>query len=1005
MKRILFLFVLLCSVALQAQTFKLRGVVSDDRDPLPGVSIQIKGKAVGTVTGIDGAYTIDVSKGETLVASYVGYKTQEIIYRGEPVLNIKLKEAVEELQEAVVVGYAKQKKATLTGSVSSLSSSTLNKRTVASLSTALQGTMPGVTVMQTSGQPGDDGASIRIRGIGSINSTSSPLVLVDGIEMDINTVDMNTVESISVLKDAASASIYGSRASNGVVLITTKRGSEGKVSVTYNGYVSLQRPTNMPSVVSAADYLEAELASWDNAGRQTTDDVRAARLQLIQDYRTYQADNWERYDTDWKSATIYDNALMTSHNVGVSGGNKNLRYYGSGSYMYQDGLIPNNSYDRTNLRMNADANITSWMRFALETNLRQSNTITPAVGTPKSIINQALYMLPTLSAARELDGNWGYGKNGLNPTAEAYASGKSKSQNSETIVNGTLTITPIKNLDIEGQYSRRIVTSKTRKVITPYTVSLKGNIMGQYPAEDGVSEGWSETIRNYYRLQASYTNGIGQNNFRGLIGFQAEDNTNTAFSTSMRGFDLGKYYLANGDTSTSSSTGSGSAWSMMSYYARLNYNYGEKYLVEANARLDGSSRFIHDRWGFFPSISAGWVISQEKFMESTQDWLSFLKLRASYGLLGNQSIGSNYPYAATISSGYSYWFDKDISSGVVQASLANPYISWEKSRQYNIGVDATFWNGKLSVTGEYYIKQIYDMLMKFPLPYYAGTQPAYSNAGDMENKGWEINLTHRNKIGKFNYSVTFTLSDAKNKVTDLKGLSYEDKSIMEGYPLNGIWGYLTDGYYQNWDDVYNSPKLSSAARPGFVKYKKIYTGEGVDEMQIDSRDQVYLGDNFPHYEYGLNLTGQWKGFDLTVFFQGVCKRSIYMSGIGLKPFYNGSNLFKHQMDSWTEDNPNAAYPILLPEDSSTDNFQKSDKWVKNGAYLRLKNVMLGYSLPSNITRKMKISNLRFYVSGQNIFTIDGFYDGYDPETSYGGTTGGEFYPIMQTFTFGVDFKF
>lgn len=1005
MKKMLVLWLLLCSIALQAQTFKLKGVVSDAKEPLPGVSIQIKGKNVGTVTDFDGKYSIDVNKGETLLFSYIGYTPVSIIYNGQKSLDVKMKEAVNELSEAVVVGYARQKKATLTGAVASVNSETLNKRTVASLSTALQGTMPGVTVQQLSGEPGADGSKIRIRGVGSINSSSNPLVLVDGIEMDMDQVDMNSVESVSVLKDAASASIYGSRASNGVILITTKRGTEGKVTVSYNGYMSVQRPTNMPEVVSAADYLQAELDSWDNAGRQTPDDVRFAREQLISDYRMYKADNWNRYDTDWKEETLKNASIMTNHNVSVSGGNKNIKFYGAGGYMYQDGLIPNNSFDRTNIRMNADATITNWMKFNLESSLRQSNTVKPSVGTPKSIINKSLYMLPTLSAAKELDGNWGYGKNGDNPTAAANASGKSKTKSSEVLVSGTLIFNPLKDLDIQAQYSRRISSARSRNITTPYTTSLKGIVMGQYPAEDNVYEGWSENIRNYYRVQASYGKEFSGNDLRLLVGFQAEDNTNTSFNASMRGFELGKDYLGNGDASTSMAGGGASSWAMASYFARINYNYKEKYLLEANARIDGSSRFIHDRWGVFPSVSAGWVISKEDFMAPAQEVLNFLKVRASYGLLGNQDINSNYPYSATVNPGYGYWFDKEVSPGSVQIALANPYISWEKSRQTNIGLDAQLWEGMLGITADYFIKDIYDMLMRFPLPYYVGMQPAFTNAGDMSNKGWEIALTHRNKIGDFNYSATFTLSDTKNKVTNLNGLTFQDKSIMEGYPKDGIWGYVSDGYYQNWDDVNNSPKLSSGARPGYVKYKKIYEGEGVDPMQIDSRDQVYLGDQFPHFEYGLNLSAGWRNFDLTMFFQGVGKKAAYMSGIGLKPFASGSNLYKHQLDSWTPENPNAEYPILLPEDSSADNFQKSDKWVKNGAYLRMKNLVVGYTLPQRVTNRMKIGSLRFYLSGQNLFTISNFYKGYDPETEYAGKYGGEFYPIMQTFTFGLDLKF
>lgn len=357
--------------------------------------------------------------------------------------------------------------------------------------------------------------------------------------------------------------------------------------------------------------------------------------------------------------------------------------------------------------------------------------------------------------------------------------------------------------------------------------------------------------------------------------------------------------------------------------------------------------------------------------------------------------------------GYGYYLGdkKELVPGVAQTSLSNADISWEKSRQLDFGVDLSLWNGLLAVTADYYIKDVYDMLMRFPLPYYAGMQPAYTNAGDMTNKGWEISISHKNQIGDFNYGVTFTLNDNRNKVTNLNGLNSQDKTLVEGYPSQGIWGYLTDGYYLDWDDVANSPKLSNSARPGFVKYKKVYQGEGVDPLLIDSRDMVYLGDPFPHFEYGVNLTAGWKNFDFTAFIQGVGQRSTYMSGIGLKPFSNGANLFRHQMDSWTPDNLDAEYPVLVPEANSADNYVKSDKWVKDASYCRLKNVVLGYTLPQDITKKIGIGSLRVYVSGQNLLTFSKFFDGYDPEVSYSGSQGGEFYPIMQTFTFGLDLKF
>lgn len=1007
MRKILFLILMVSSVCLQAQNLTVRGVVSDESEALPGVSILIEGTGKGTVTDLNGHYSIEAKKGSKLIFSYIGYRSQTITVTNQTTLNVVMKTDAIQLDEAIVVGYATQKKATLTGAVSSVSSENLTKRNVASLSTALQGAMPGVTIQQTSGQPGADGAQIRVRGIGSINSTQDPLVLVDGIEMDINQVDANTVESVSVLKDAASASIYGSRASNGVILITTKRGREGKVTTSYSGYMTIQKPTNMPEPVAAWEYLQAELNSWDNAGQNVTETQRNQQLKLIEEQKTLRPDNWNRYDTNWKDETLSKNAIMHSHNVSVSGGGDKISFFGSGSYLFQDGLIQNDNFNRTNLRLNADAKILPWAKLSLETNLRQSNQLNPGINNPKSIINQALYMLPTISAATELDGNWGYGKNGLNPTASASASGEKRIRVSEALANGTLALTPLKGMEIIGQYSRRQVTTRERHLTTPYTTSLKGQVMGVYPSEDNLKESWEETIRNYYRAQASYERTMKQHYAKLLVGFQAEDSETTSFFGAKKGFDLDRYYLGNGDGATATSGGGANSWAMMSGYARLNYNYKQRYLLEANGRYDGSSRFTkNNRWGFFPSVSAGWVISQENFMAKASNIIDILKVRVSYGLLGNQNIG-NYPYTAVISPGYGYYMgdDKGLASGVAQTALSNSNISWEKSKQFDAGIDLTMWNGLLSVTADYYIKNVYDMLMKFPLPYYAGMQPAYSNAGDMTNKGWEVSIGHKNRINDFTYGVTFTLNDNRNEITNLNGLNSQDKTLVEGYPNKGIWGYLTDGYFQDWDDIANSPQMGKSARPGYVKYKKVYTGEGVDPMVIDSRDLVYLGDPFPHFEYGLNLNAGWKNFDFTAFFQGVGQRSAFMSGIGLKPFSNGANLFRHQMDSWTPENPNAAYPILVPESNASDNYVKSDKWVRDASYCRLKNVVLGYTLPEALTKKMKIGSLRFYVSGQNLFTISNFYSGYDPEVTYDGNQGGEFYPIMQTFTFGLDLKF
>ncbi|MGV3706255.1 MAG: SusC/RagA family TonB-linked outer membrane protein [Arcticibacter sp.] len=1008
MRRLLFILLFLVVTApIYAQTVTLKGSVSDEGGKLPGVSVGVSGSSVKTATDGNGNFSIPVKRNDVLTFTYVGYQSQNVTYTGQASLQVVLKASSVGLEETVVVGYAVQKKATLTGAVSSISAETLTKRSVASLSTAMQGTMPGVTIQQTSGQPGADGSTIRIRGIGSINSNTTPLVLVDGIEMDINQVDANMVESMSVLKDAASASIYGSRASNGVILITTKRGKAGSINTTYSGYSTIQTPTNMPEVVPAWQYLQAELNAWDNAGVSVSPSQREQQLKLIEDQKNLMPDNWNRYDTDWKEETMKDNSVMQSHNLSMSGGTEKLRFFGSGSYLKQDGLIPNNDYSRLNIQLNTDLKVLPWMNVGLISSLRESNTKAPGLGTPKSIINKSLYMLPTLSAARELDGNWGYGKNGDNPVALANASGYDKDKVSEVLLNGTVTMTPMKGMEVVGQYSRRGVTTRGTKLITPYTTSLKGQVMGIYPAEDNLREDWQETIRNFYRAQGSYERTEGGHYGKLLVGFQAEDNNYSSFYGAKKVFELDRYYLDNGDGSTATSGGGANGWSMMSGYARLNYTFSDKYLLEVNGRYDGSSRFTsNNRWGFFPSVSSGWVISKESFMEPTRSYLDMLKVRVSYGLLGNQNIG-NYPYTATINPGYGYYLgdNKELVPGVAQTALSNSNISWEKSKQFDVGLDVGLWNDKLTLTADYYVKTVYDMLMKFPLPYYAGMQPAFTNAGDMENKGWELSIGHRNKVNDFTYGVTLTLNDNRNKITNLNGLNSQDKTMVEGYPNQGIWGYLNDGYYADWDDVANSPKLGSAARPGFVKYKKVYQGENVDPKLIDTRDMVYLGDPFPHYEFGLNLNAGWKNFDLTAFIQGVGERAMFMSGVGLKPFAAGGNLFTHQLDSWTPENTNASYPLLVPEANTGDNYVRSDKWVRDASYARLKNVVLGYTFPKALTQKLKLGSLRMYLSGQNLFTLSNFEKGYDPEVTYDGSVGGEFYPIMQTYTFGLDLKF
>jgi TonB-linked SusC/RagA family outer membrane protein len=551
-RRIVFLLLCLFSLAVEAQTKQIKGTVLDpDGLPLPGASVVVTGTKNGTLADLDGNFTLIISeKTATLTVSYVAYGNMTVTVLGKTYIKIQMQSSKVEMQEVVVVGYGKQKKVTLTGSVGVVKGEDLNKRSIASLSTALQGTITGVTVQQGSGEPGADGSNIRIRGIGSVNSNTFPLVLVDGIEMDINQVDMTTVESVSVLKDAASASIYGSRASNGVVLITTKRGKEGKLKVTFDTYSTLQTPTNMPKVIRAADYLQAVLNSRENAGEIIPVDQKDALVQEIADQRNFKPDNFNRYDTNWRKATVNNTALLTNYSVAMTGGTKDFSYYGAISSLNQGGLIANNNFKRTNIRVNTDANIRSWLKFSNEISYRVSNQLTPGIASPKSIINKSLYMLPTLSAVKELDGNWGYGKNGDNPVANAEASGTDRIIRPELLFNATFTATPIKDLQIIAQYSYRKSETRGTYISKPYLTSLRGVVQGYYPGIDGVTESWAQTIRNFYRGEISYAKDFKLHKAKLQVGTQIEDNLNTDFSGSRTGFNLDRYYLSNGDLKT-----------------------------------------------------------------------------------------------------------------------------------------------------------------------------------------------------------------------------------------------------------------------------------------------------------------------------------------------------------------------------------------------------------------------------------------------------------------------
>lgn len=985
-------------------------IVDLQGEPLAGVNVVVKGSGSGTITDMEGNFLIeDIPEDATLVFSYIGYLRQEVAVGGQSFMQITLKEDQQSLEEVVVVGYGTQKKVNLTGSVQNVTSRDLLKRTLSNTSTALQGLIPGVSVQQYSGRPGGDGAAITIRGTGSLNSSTGPLILIDGVEGDINNIDMNAIQSVSVLKDAASASIYGSRASNGVILVTTKRAGEGGVKVSYNGYTGFNTPTSMPDPVNAIEYMEAV-----NTARKNADMDPQYSDEIINIYKTQGADNINYYDTDWREKVIKDMAFVHNHSVSVSGGSDLFRVFANAGYYRQEGQISNNDYTRMTLRLNTDAQVFKWMKVGVDVNIRQSDVTRPSIVEPESIINSALTFTPVFSGVNN-DGTWGFGQNGNNPIAISKAGGVHTGTTPELGVKGFAQINPFEGFEALASYSSRKVEYKSDYFIKPYDTYENGVYRTTYPPDGALkNDSWSQTVTNQFNLQASYEKTVSRNYFKLLGGIQTEERTISSFGASRRGYEFeGFEELNHGDISTASNSGGRQEWAMLSYFARLNYSFNDRYMLELNGRWDASSRFMKDyRWGFFPSVSGGWRISEEDFFSSLKPVVDNLKFRASYGTLGNQDIVLNdaaiyFPYAASIASGYGYWFDKTLGTGVAQTQVANEKISWEKSTQLNIGADGNLFNSRLNFTFDYYIREINDMLQQFPIPMFVGLSSPWENAGSMKNKGWDFSLTWRDRIGKVDYYVTGNLSDVKNEVTNLYGNEYIGTQITkEGLPLRSWYGYVSDGYFQSQEEIDASPVYGGNKeniKPGYIRYKDISGPDGIPDGKITDDDRRVIGNPSPRYEFSLNLGAEWNNFDFSVFLQGIGKRDLLYTGSGARPFYVGRTIFRNQLDSWTPENRDAEFPLLLIDGTgSNPNNIVSDFWIKSGAYLRLKNVAVGYTLPKGILNKLGLEHLRFYISGQNLFTIQDAYDGYDPENN---VDNGSFYPVMQTFTFGLDLRF
>ncbi len=997
--------------------------------PLPGVSVSIKGTSIGTVTDAEGRFIINTSgiAQPVLVFSYIGFETQELAVANKTSVNISLQEDSKALNEVVIVGYGTQKKVNVTGAVEMIEAKDLESRPVTNAASALQGLAPGLTAVNASGFPGASGASLRIRGIGTLNN-ADPFVVVDGIpDVDINSLNPDDIESVSVLKDAASASIYGSRAANGVILITTKSGSfNQKPTLSYNGYYGVQAPTALPKMLGSAEYMEMLNESQRNVDlpiTYTDEQIQIAREGSDPNYFA---------NTNWSDALLKKYAPQQNHNISLNGGSSDLNYYASYGRLDQKGLVVGEQYWAT--RNNARLRLNSQKLFGildLDANLnyidREQNQ--PAGGTDHNTgpIYTTLTMSP-LDPVRFGNGTWGYGGGSSNPVAIATDGGYNNFTSQELYGSIAGTVHILKNLSLRGQYGlnaiNRLRSTFSRKI--DYFYPESGDFWYTNRTQNQLENRDYNERKELLSGQLNYNTTIGAHDIKVLLGYQQEEFRYDAWYASIMGFVSDEVPVFDLGSIDPRATGDAYQWALRSYFGRVNYSFSDKYLLEVNARYDGSSRYLPSRrYGFFPSASVGWRFTQENFIanSSALSWLSEGKIRASYGDLGGQ-YGANgpaysewYPFIPVLTSVTTMPIGNQLTNGLAQQVLANPLLEWETARMGNIGLDLAFLSNRLTFSGDLFDRRTKNIQLKVPQPDILGLQVPDQNAGEVSNKGWEVSLGWREQKKDFRYGFVAQLSDVRNKVVNLGGApaTIADRMRQVGYPIDAYYGYKTDGLAQiedftvdeNGNLIPNFPIFRADAGkvgPGDIKFRDL---DGDGEITAD-KDRMVIGDAFPRYTYSLRGDFAYKSFDFSFFLQGVGKANGYLTGSGIHTFHvNGAFPQEVHRDRWTPENTDAWYPRFTYSDARNSTMRMSDYWLQDASYLRLKNVQVGYTIPNQLTSKLRVDQLRVYVSAENLLTKTNYFYAYDPETAgLGGTaTNGGMYPQVKTFIFGLNLKF
>ena len=1000
------------SFATTQQAGICKGLVKDATgESVIGASVVVKGTTNGTITDFDGNFSLDgIKKGDVIVISYVGYQTQEIKWNGSP-LNVILKEDSKTLSEVVVVGYGTQKKANLSGSVAMVDSKELENRPIQNVSSGLQGLMPGVAITGTNGAPGQDAGKIRVRGIGTLNE-AGPYILVDGIETGtLSAVDPNDIESISVLKDAASAAIYGSKAANGVVLITTKRGKTGQTKISYSGYLSFQNATNMIERMGSYEYASLLNQALEAEGMSKR--FNDTELQKFKD------GNDPLYpDTDWYDLA-YKTGVQHRHNVNINGGSENVKYMASLGYLNQTGILPNAGREqfnaRTNLDMKINKRLSARMNLSFIKNDYSDASSAYYGGSSDQIIRQLNLIAPWI-VARYDDGTWGTISDG-SPIAWLDSGMKVNrdNYNFSGMAAVDYEIFDGLKLTLQGAYVNNLQNYNYFQKYIKYNENKESD-----PSQ--LDERFYKWDRTNYDALLNYNKNFGKHNIKGLLGWHTEK-YNYKYQTAVRKkFPNNELTDMNaGDASTQSNEGYTAELAMISWFARINYDFAGKYLLEANIRADASSRFAEGhRWGYFPSFSGAWRISEEAFMESAKDsWLSGLKIRASWGQLGNQDAlsGSNndyYPALNTYNLDSKYAFGGSLNSGYYQRKYRLETISWEKASTWGVGVDFTLFN-KLNGSLDYYNRKTTGIIMDVTVPKEFALDAYKDNVGSMRNSGIEINLSYNTKIGQVDFGIAGNFSYNKNEILDLGGgdpnkyldatNGYSQRNKV-GEAMNSYYIYRADGFFNSQEEAdaytakYGNP-FGKTFKAGDLRY--VDTNK---DGKLTADDREYCGSSDPKIIYGFNINAGWKGIDLSLMFNGAAGVKRLFDGYEVYGNFSGDAAHPATIwrDAWTPDNHDASMPRIFYDTNSASSSRsvQSDFWLQDTSYLRLKNLQLGYTLPKGWLNSVGVENIRIYYSVENLLTFDKMKINIDPESTSQRLSS---YPLLRTHAFGVNVTF